>query len=103
MQTITPIAADEILIARALYRAVRIAEARAPYDTLHLKVLYPARLSNSPEERNTGHVPVDATRALLIGVIANFIDGAIRQQPEAQQRLTELLHNNPQLVLTKCK
>jgi predicted dienelactone hydrolase len=61
------------MIARALYRAVRIAETKAPYDTMHLKVLYPARLSNSPDERNTGHVPVDTTRAPFPVVI--FLGG----------------------------
>jgi pimeloyl-ACP methyl ester carboxylesterase len=61
------------MIARALYRAVRIAETKAPYDTMHLKVLYPARLSNSPDERNTGHVPVDTSHAPF--PVAIFLGG----------------------------
>lgn len=61
------------MIARALYRAARVAEARAPDDTIHLKVLYPARLTGSPEERDTGNVPVEAALAPFPVVI--FLGG----------------------------
>ncbi|MEP5763623.1 MAG: hypothetical protein ABJ308_03485 [Halieaceae bacterium] len=48
---------------RALYRAVKVSGQAAPYDTLTLKVFYPARYGDSFEERNTGFIPVDDTRA----------------------------------------
>ena len=52
---------------RALYRAARVSneflEAVAPYDTLMLKVYYPAAPITSDAERNTGNLPADAARA----------------------------------------
>lgn len=43
---------------RAIYRSVKIADAPAPYDTLTLKVFYPASPGDTPLERNTGQIPV---------------------------------------------
>jgi hypothetical protein len=61
------------MIVRTLYRAARVAETKPPYDTMHLKILYPGQRSNSPEERNTGHVPADKLRAPFPVVI--FLGG----------------------------
>ena len=44
---------------RALYRAVALPGAEPPSDRVTLKLPYPARLSDSPEERNTGLVMPD--------------------------------------------
>lgn len=43
---------------RALFQAVKIAEVAAPYDTIHLKVFYPARMSGSGEQ-SMGVTPAD--------------------------------------------
>jgi len=48
---------------RALYRAVRIPAAEAPYDRASLKVYYPASPTGSEQERNSGVVPASADRA----------------------------------------
>lgn len=32
---------------RAFFRAVKVENAQPPYDTFHLKVFYPARMSGS--------------------------------------------------------
>ena len=43
---------------RALFRAVAIPGAAAPYDRATLKIYYPASFSGTDEERDTGMVPV---------------------------------------------
>ena len=48
---------------RAIYRACSIEGAPAPYDRITMKVYYPADPQDSPEERNTGVIPVDIRRA----------------------------------------
>lgn len=48
---------------RALFRSAKVANAPAPYDTLTLKVYYPAVFGDTPNERNTGQIPADARRA----------------------------------------
>ena len=48
---------------RAFYRAAQVPHQTPPYDNLSLKVYYPCRYGDSFEERNTGFIPADATRA----------------------------------------
>jgi predicted dienelactone hydrolase len=45
------------MLVRAIYRAVAVEGKPAPYDRAVLKIYYPAELSNSDWERNTGMVP----------------------------------------------
>jgi hypothetical protein len=45
---------------RALYDAAKVAEAAPPYDTIHLKVYYPASLDDSMGQINMGVVPARA-------------------------------------------
>lgn len=45
------------IIVRAFWRAVKVETAVPPYDTLHLKVFYPAQTSDSQLERDQGIVP----------------------------------------------
>lgn len=47
----------ETLIARAFFRAITLPGATPPHDHASLKIFYPARLTGSDEERNTGVVP----------------------------------------------
>ena len=69
---------------RALFRAVKVAGAVAPYDTLHAKVFYPATLSGGAAERNLGVVPPDTARAPFPIVI--FLNG-VNGPPEVYQWL----------------
>ncbi|MBE9141014.1 dienelactone hydrolase [Nodosilinea sp. LEGE 07088] len=48
---------------RALFRAVMVDGAPAPYNTIQLKVFYPAQMSGSEPERNLGVVPADSEQA----------------------------------------
>lgn len=48
---------------RAFYRSARVTGAPVPYDTLTLKVFYPAVFGDTPHERNTGVIPADVTGA----------------------------------------
>ena len=48
---------------RAVYRAARVAGETAPYDSITLKVYYPCSYGDSFEERNTGLIPADKSRA----------------------------------------
>jgi len=48
---------------RAFSRAVKVENAQPPYDTLHLKVFYPARMSGSQLEQDMGIVSADPALA----------------------------------------
>jgi predicted dienelactone hydrolase len=48
---------------RAIYRAATVPGYSAPYDTLTLKIYYPCNYQDSFEERNTGFIPADESRA----------------------------------------
>lgn len=48
---------------RAFFDAIKIDTAVAPYDTMTLKLFYPAKLGDTAEERNTGVVPAAAELA----------------------------------------
>jgi hypothetical protein len=50
-------------IIRAFYQAVKCDRAQPPYDTIHLKVTYPAQMSGSDLERNQGIIPADSEKA----------------------------------------
>ena len=69
---------------RALFRAIKVAGAVAPYDTLTAKVFYPAQLSGDAAERNLGVVAPDAANAPYPVVI--FLNG-VNGPPEAYQWL----------------
>ncbi len=50
-------------LVRAIYRVAAIPEAEPAYDRVNLKIYYPALFGDTPEERNSGVVPVDAKYA----------------------------------------
>ncbi|MFH7026352.1 MAG: alpha/beta hydrolase family protein [Heteroscytonema crispum UTEX LB 1556] len=56
---------------RAFFRAVKCDRAQPPYDTIHLKVIYPAQMSNSELEQDQGIVPADSEKAPF-GVVIFF-------------------------------
>ena len=60
---------------RSLYSAARVDSAAAPYDTIHLKVYYPAEMSGSQDERMTGNVaPRKASAPFPVLVFFNGIN-----------------------------
>jgi hypothetical protein len=48
---------------RALFRAAVVDGAPPPYNTLHLKVFYPAHLSGDDRDQNLGIVSANAEQA----------------------------------------
>ncbi|HEY9692132.1 MAG TPA: hypothetical protein V6D15_08010 [Oculatellaceae cyanobacterium] len=44
----------------AFFRATKVETATPPYDTIHLKVFYPALISGSEQELNFGNVPANS-------------------------------------------
>lgn len=82
---------------RALFTAVKVNSAQPPFDTLHLKLFYPAKMSGSDAERMTGVVPVDDAHAPLPVVI--FFNG-INVGPEAYQWLAVALAKRGLAVVT---
>jgi hypothetical protein len=48
---------------RAFYRATKVDDAQSPFDTIHFKVTYPAKISNNEMESNFGIFPADRERA----------------------------------------
>lgn len=69
---------------RALFHAAKVEDAPSPYDTIHLKVFYPARMSGSNQEQDMGIVPADAQHAPFPVVI---FFGGINCGPELYQWL----------------
>ncbi len=82
---------------RALYRIAKIEDAPAPYDTLTLKVFYPARMGDTAEERNSGLIPVDTAMAPFPVVI--FMPG-VNCGPESYQWLAEQLARRGLVTVT---
>ncbi len=48
---------------RAFFRAATVEEAASPYNTIHLKVFYPAHMTGSDQEQDLGVVPADTRQA----------------------------------------
>jgi len=82
---------------RALFRAATIEDAVPPYDTLHLKVFYPARLSGGAQEQDLGIVPADDQQAPFKVVI---LFNGINCGPELYQWLAVDLANRGLVVVT---
>ena len=82
---------------RALFQAVKVEDASSPYDTIHLKVFYPAQMAGSAQEQNLGIVPADAQRSPFKVVI--FFSG-INCSPEMYQWLAIKLAERGLVVVT---
>lgn len=85
------------MLIRALYRAVSVPGAVAPYATILAKVFYPAQLSNEAAERNFGVVGPDKTLAPFPVVL--FCNG-VNGPPEVYQWLAEDLAAQGYAVVT---
>ena len=82
---------------RSLYSAARVESAAAPYDTIHLKVYYPAEMSGSQDERMTGNVAPRKAGAPFPVVV--FFNG-INLGPEAYHWLAVALAERGLAVVT---
>lgn len=82
---------------RALFQAAKVEDASAPYNTIHLKVFYPAKLSGGEQEQNLGIVPADPQQAPFKVVI--FFNG-INCAPEMYQWLAVKLAERGLVVVT---
>ncbi|WND03522.1 hypothetical protein QGN29_03935 [Temperatibacter marinus] len=82
---------------RALFRAIHVTEAEAPYDTISAKIYYPATFGNSDLERNTGMIPVNEEKAPLPVVL--LLPG-INVGPESYAWLAKALAKEGNLVVT---
>ncbi len=82
---------------RAFYRAVKVEQASAPYDTMTLKIYYPAVSTASEEARNTGVVPADSSLAPFPIII--FLPG-INVGLESYQWLAVALAEQGLVVVT---
>ena len=82
---------------RSLYSAARVESAAAPYDTIHLKVYYPAEMSGSQDERMTGNVAPRRAGAPFPVVV--FFNG-INLGPEAYHWLAVALAERGLAVVT---
>jgi dienelactone hydrolase len=61
------------MLIRAFFAAAKVENTESPYDTIHLKIFYPARMSGSELETNLGVVSVDSEKAPFPVVI--FFNG----------------------------
>lgn len=82
---------------RMFFRAAKVATAQSPYDTLHLRVFYPAQMSGSEIARNQGVVPADSQQAPFPVVI--FFNG-MNCSPEMYQWLAVQLAKRRLVVVT---
>lgn len=85
---------------RALYQAAKVEGmdgVTAPYDTIHLKVFYPALMSGSDREQDLGIVPADTEEAPFKIII--FFNG-INCGPEVYQWLAVELAARGFVVVT---
>lgn len=82
---------------RAFFRAVKVNRAQPPYDTIHLKVTYPAQISGGELERDMGIVPADSEQAPFPVVI--FFSG-VNCGAELYQWLTVKLAERGLVVVT---
>ena len=82
---------------RALFRAATVEGHAAPYNTIHLKVFYPAQLSGGEQEQNMGIVPANAEQAPFPVVI---LFNGINCGPELYQWLAIALAERGMVAVT---
>jgi hypothetical protein len=64
---------------RAFFQVAKVENAAFPYDTIHLKVFYPAQRSASPQEQDMGIVPADEGRSPFKVVIFLMVSTAVQK------------------------
>ncbi|MBA2747192.1 MAG: dienelactone hydrolase [Tatlockia sp.] len=84
---------------RAIFHAAKVKGTISPYDTIHLKVFYPAQISGNSPEQNRGFLPADAQKSPFKVVI--FFNG-INCSMESYQWLAVKLAERGLVVVTFC-
>lgn len=82
---------------RAVHGAVRVPGLEAPLDTVHFRVFHPARPTGSDDERLTGILPADRSRAPWPVVL--LLPG-VNIGPEGYRWLAEILARNGYAAVT---
>lgn len=82
---------------RGFFRAVKVESAKPPYDTIHLKVLYPAQISGSQQQLAQGILPADSDLAPFPIVI---FFGGINCEPSMYHWLAVQLAQRGMVVVT---
>lgn len=82
---------------RAFFRSTKVKNATSPYDTIHLKVFYPAQMSGSELEKTQGIIPADTEKAPFPIVI---FFGGVNCGPENYQWLAVKLAEKGIVVVT---
>lgn len=82
---------------RAFFSAVKVESAQSPYDTITLKIYYPAAPTGSEIENMTGVIPADRTQAPYPVVV--FMPG-INVEPNAYHWLAQQLVKSGLVVVT---
>ncbi|OZH52260.1 dienelactone hydrolase [Hydrocoleum sp. CS-953] len=82
---------------RAFYRATKVENSQPPYDTIHLKVFYPGKMSGSKQEQNQGIVPADPQQAPFPVVI---LFNGFNTNPELYKWLAIKLSERGMVVVT---
>jgi predicted dienelactone hydrolase len=82
---------------RAFFRSTKVKNATSPYDTIHLKIFYPAQMSGSELEKTQGIIPADSQKAPFPVVI---FFGGVNCGPENYQWLAVKLAERGIVVIT---
>lgn len=82
---------------RAFFRSTKVKNPTSPYDTIHLKVFYPAQMSGRELEKTLGIIPADSQKAPFPIVI---FFGGINCGPENYQWLAVKLAERGIVVVT---
>ena len=82
---------------RAIFRAIKVKDIEPPFDTLFLKVFYPALVPQNDTERNSGILSPDVSKSPFPVVI--FLNG-VNCPPESYQWLAEFLGENGYVFVT---
>ncbi|MBP5971902.1 dienelactone hydrolase [Brasilonema sp. CT11] len=85
------------MIVRAFFEAVNVESAKSPYDTVHLKVFYPAKMSGNDLEKDMGIVPVNPEQAPFPVVI--FFNGVNCEAQKYQWLAVKLAERGLVVVL----
>lgn len=75
---------------RAIFQAAKVDGIVAPYDTIHIKVFYPAQMSSDRLSQNMGNFPADVQQSPFpIVIFFNGIDCGIEQYQWLAVKLAE--------------
>lgn len=75
---------------KAIFQAAKVEGVASPYDTIHLKVFYPAQMSESRSEHNMGVFPADSQQSpFKVVILFNGINCGIESYQWLAVKLAE--------------